>query len=304
MNKDINNLVIIGSGPSGLTCGIYAARADLKPIVIAGNNPGGQLMNTDKIENFPGFKSISGPDFMMQIIEQSESLGIQFEYENVSSIKKEDNLFYINLESGKQIISRTVLIATGAKHRHLNVKGEEEFINKGVSWCATCDGPLYKDKITAVIGGGNTAVMEALFLSGFSKKVYLVHRRDKLRADNVLQEKLFAKKNIECIWNSKIISIEGSKNVESIVIQNSQNDEINIINVDGIFIAIGTEPSSEFIRDIVETDSMGYIKTNNTKTSVDGIFAAGDVVSGSLKQAIYAAGQGALASKEIEEYLR
>lgn len=292
------DIAIIGSGPAGLTAAIYLARSGLNPLIISGEKPGGQLINTDLIENYPGFKFIKGADLMMSMLNQAEDLGTKFIYESVNSVLKNNETFQIKLESNELIESKSILIATGANHRHLNIPGEKDFTNKGVSWCATCDGAMYRGKKVAVIGGGNTAVMEALFLSNFVEKVYLIHRRDKLRAEKIMQERLFKNDKIECIWNSQVIEVLGKDKVDSIKL----NDN-SIINLSGVFIAIGTTPSSEFVKDLVNLDSEGYIIANDTKTNCEGIFAAGDIVSGSLKQAIYAAGQGALASKYIEEYL-
>lgn len=294
----MNDIAIIGSGPAGLTAAIYLARSGLNPLIISGEKPGGQLVNTDLIENYPGFKSIKGADLMMSMINQSESLGAKFVYESVNFISKNNGTFQIKLESNELIEAKSVLIATGANHRHLNIPGEKEFTNKGVSWCATCDGAMYRGKTVAVIGGGNTAAMEALFLSNFAEKVYLIHRRDTLRAEKIMQERLFANNKIECLWNSQVIEILGDDKVNSIRLNNG-----SIINLSGVFIAIGTTPSSEFVKELVKLDSEGYVIANDTKTTCEGIFAAGDIVSGSLKQAIYAAGQGALASRYIEEYL-
>lgn len=294
----MNNIIIIGTGPAGLTAAIYLARSGLNPLIISGEKPGGQLINTDLIENYPGFKSIKGADLMMLMLEQAESLGTKFIYESVDSISKNEDSFNLRLTSNEVVESKSVLIATGANHRHLNIPGEKEFTNKGVSWCATCDGAMYREKKVAVIGGGNTAVMEALFLSNFAEKVYLIHRRDELRAEKIMQEKLFKNDKIECIWNSQVVEILGKDKVESIKLNND-----SMLNLSGIFIAIGTTPSSKFVKDLIDLDSEGYIIANETKTSCQGIFAAGDIVSGSLKQAIYAAGQGALASRYIEEYL-
>lgn len=294
----MEQVVIIGSGPAGLTAAIYLARTGLSPVVICGNKPGGQLINTDMIENYPGFESINGADLMMRFIAQAEKFGARLVYESVKTVEKIDFGFRIQLESEEFFESRTVLVATGAAHRHLGVPGENEFTNKGVSWCATCDGPLYRGKVVAVVGGGNTAVMEALYLSSIAEKVYLVHRRDKLRAERVLQERLFERHNIECIWNSEVVEILGDTSLRSIGLNNGQ-----ILDVSALFIAVGVVPSSGFVSDLVALDDSGYIIANETETSVPGVFAAGDVVSGSLKQAVFAAGQGCLAAQSIGQYL-
>lgn len=306
MTDTIENVVIIGAGPAGLTCAIYAARSRLSPIIIAGNLPGGQLINTDMIENFPGFKSISGPNLMMGMIDHAESVGTKIIYETVTSVEKIDdsNLFKITLSNGDFIISKTVVIATGASHKHLNIDGEKKFTNKGVSWCATCDGPMYRGKKVAVVGGGNTALMEALFLSNFAEHVYIIHRRDTFRADKITQQRVLDNAKISIIWNSVATKIDGELKVSNITLKNVKINSEEVLNVDGVFIAIGTSPSSDFVKNIVELDNDGYIKVVDTQIlSCNGLFAAGDVVSESLKQAIYAAGQGALAANKIEEYL-
>ena len=300
----MENITIIGSGPAGLTAAIYLSRAELNPLVVAGDLPGGQLINTSMVENYPGFDSILGLDLMMKMMDQARKCGTRVLDESVQNISKgEDGFFETTLNSGKVLTSKSVLIATGAKHKHLGIPGEDELTNKGVSWCATCDGPLYKNKTVAVVGGGNTAVMEALFLSNFVEKVYLIHRRDMLRADKLMQEKLRMKRNVSFVWDSEIKHILGNTSVEKIVVKNRIDEREEEIMVDGVFIAIGTSPVSEFVAGFVDFDEEGYIIANNTKTSQPGVFAAGDVVSGSLKQAVYAAGQGALAAKRIEEYL-
>ncbi len=295
----MKNTVIIGSGPAGLTAAIYLARSGLDPIVICGEKPGGQLINTDMIENYPGFESINGAELMMKILTQAEKLGAKIVYETVSNVSKSyDEGSKIELQSGEVLESKTVLISTGASHRRLEIPGEKEFTNKGVSWCATCDGPMYRGKMVAVVGGGNTAVMEALFLSNLVEKVYLIHRRDALRAEKIMQERLFACRNVECIWNSQISEIIGDTKLQAIKLNTG-----NTLDVSALFIAIGVVPSSDFVKNLVKLDAEGYVIANETQTSIPGIFAAGDIVSGSIKQAIFAAGQGCQASQMIEQYL-
>ncbi|MBQ7524589.1 MAG: thioredoxin-disulfide reductase [Alphaproteobacteria bacterium] len=295
----LRNTVIIGSGPAGLTAAIYLARSGMSPIVIAGERPGGQLCNTDVIENFPGFEAINGAELMMRVLTQAEKLGTELIYETVQRVVKNGGSFEISLSSGETLQSRTVLASTGARHKHLGVPGEKEFTNKGVSWCATCDGALYRGKNVAVVGGGNTAVAEALFLSHIAEKVYLIHRRDTLRAEEVMQKKLFDTGNVDCVWNEEIAEILGNDRVDSVKLKNSGK----ALSVSAIFIAVGTSPSSEIFNGILKLDPEGYIVATETETSVPGIFSAGDVVSGSVKQAVYAAGQGCLASQRIEKYL-
>lgn len=300
----VKDSIIIGSGPAGLTAAIYLSRAMIDPIVFMGPNPGGQLITSPLIENYPGVKSISGCDLIFNIISQVQDNNVELIYESVSSIiPNNDNTFTVNYSDNEQIVTKTILIATGAHHNKLNIPGEDKFVGKGVSWCATCDGPLYKNKRVAVIGGGNTAVIEALFLSNIASEVLLIHRRDKLRADPSDIEKIKYKTNIKYIFNSIVNNIDGNNTVNSIKLMNIINNNTTELQVDAVFIAIGTKPSSDLVKDIINTDESGYIITNSTRTSCDGIFASGDVVSGSLKQAIYAAGQGALAAVNIQQYL-
>ncbi len=294
----MNNVVIIGSGIAGLTASIYLARSGIAPVVFCGNNPGGQLMQTDMIENYPGFESISGAELMMKTMNQAEKLGAQMIYESVTKITSAENYFEIGITSGIKQTAKAVLIATGATHKRLGCKGETEFSNKGVSWCATCDGAMNKGKIVAVIGGGNTAVMEALFLSNIASKVYLIHRRDTLRADEIMKKKVFATPNIECVWNANVEEIIGNTKVTAIKLDNGKT-----IDVSAVFIAIGVKPATEFIEDLVELDDSGYIISDETRTSVPGVFVAGDVENCVTKQAVYAAGRGCLAAQQIERYL-
>ncbi|MDR1288905.1 MAG: thioredoxin-disulfide reductase [Holosporales bacterium] len=299
-----NDIIIIGAGPAGLACSIYLARSGYLPIVLTGDAPGGQLIKTDIIENYPGFREISGCDLMMKMMSQAEGLGSEFIYEIVDSISKIAGNFNLKLTSGATLISKAILIATGATHKKIGCPGEDDFTNKGVSWCATCDGPLLKEnKTVAVVGGGNTAVMEALFLSKFAAKVFLIHRRSSLRADKIMQDKLFSNDKIEVIWNSEVSEICGNQILEAIHLKSTIDNSERTLKIDGLFVAIGTVPASSFIQNLVEMDDNGYIKATDTLTSCDGVFAAGDVVSGSLKQAIFAAGSGALAARRIEEYL-
>ncbi|MDR0630737.1 MAG: thioredoxin-disulfide reductase [Holosporales bacterium] len=291
---------IIGSGPAGLTAAIYLARAGLHSVIITGKEPGGQLVRTDVVENYPGFESISGADLMMSMLKQAENLGTELIYEDVINI---ENSFDIHLSSGNKIAAQSVVIATGAKHKRLGCVGEKEFENRGVSGCATCDGPRYRGETVAVVGGGNTAAMEASFLAKLAAKVLLIHRRDSLRADKISQKRIFDNPKIEVLWNSEIVEISGSRSVEEIKVKNNKDGSNNLFKVAGVFIAIGTAPASEFVRNFVNRDSEGYIIACNTKTSKTGVFAAGDIVSGSLKQAVFAAGQGALAAKCVEEFV-
>lgn len=296
----MNNIIVIGAGVAGLTASIYLGRSGLKVSVIAGDVPGGQLTKTSFVENYPGFaKPILGVDLMMQMMEQASRFGAEIIYDTVTSVTIER---IVTLASGTAVAPDAILIATGCSHNKLGIPGEHEFTNKGVSWCATCDGPLYRNKKVAVVGGGNAAVMEAIFLSNFASEVLLIHRRDTLRADKSEQEKIFSNSKIKCIWNSEVINIQGDSKLKSITLRN-KHDRCTDMEIDGLFIAIGMHPATDFVKEVVRLDNAGYVIASETETSVPGIFVAGDVVSGSLKQAIYAAGQGALAARAIERWL-
>tara|TARA_B100000035_G_scaffold13207_1_gene10896 strand:+ start:2870 stop:3808 length:939 start_codon:yes stop_codon:yes gene_type:complete len=301
------NITIIGSGPAGYTAAIYAARAGLSPLMISGLEQGGQLMITTDVENYPGFeKPIQGPWLMEQMKNQAKSFGTRILVDFVKDIDLKTLPFKLKTE--KEVIkSNSIVIATGAKANWLNIKGEQEFMGFGVSACATCDGFFFKDKDVAVVGGGNTAVEEALFLSNLCRKVYLIHRRDKLRAEKILQERLFQKKNVDFIWNSNVTEITGDlekKLLQSIIIKNKK-DEINQLLIDGFFVAIGHSPATTLFKNKLQMDNDGYIFTepNSTKTDIEGVFAAGDVTDRLYRQAVTAAGMGCMSAIEAESFL-
>jgi len=301
------NITIIGSGPAGYTAAIYAARAGLSPLMISGLEQGGQLMITTDVENYPGFeKPIQGPWLMEQMKNQAKSFGTRILVDFVKDIDLKTLPFKLKTE--KEVIkSNSIVIATGAKANWLNIKGEQEFMGFGVSACATCDGFFFKDKDVAVVGGGNTAVEEALFLSNLCRKVYLIHRRDKLRAEKILQERLFQKKNVDFIWNSNVTEITGDlekKLLQSITIKNKK-DEINKLLIDGFFVAIGHSPATTLFKNKLQMDNDGYIFTepNSTKTDIEGVFAAGDVTDRLYRQAVTAAGMGCMSAIEAESFL-
>jgi len=301
------NITIIGSGPAGYTAAIYAARAGLSPLMISGLEQGGQLMITTDVENYPGFeKPIQGPWLMEQMKNQAKSFGTRILVDFVKDIDLKTLPFKLKTE--KEVIkSNSIVIATGAKANWLNIKGEQEFMGFGVSACATCDGFFFKNKDVAVVGGGNTAVEEALFLSNLCRKVYLIHRRDKLRAEKILQERLFQKKNVDFIWNSNVTEITGDlekKLLQSIIIKNKK-DEINQLLIDGFFVAIGHSPATTLFKNKLQMDNDGYIFTepNSTKTDIEGVFAAGDVTDRLYRQAVTAAGMGCMSAIEAESFL-
>ena len=301
------NITIIGSGPAGYTAAIYAARAGLSPLMISGLEQGGQLMITTDVENYPGFeKPVHGPWLMEQMKNQAKSFGTRILVDFVKDVDL--NSLPFKLKTEKEVIkSNSIVIATGAKANWLNIKGEQEFMGFGVSACATCDGFFFKDKDVAVVGGGNTAVEEALFLSNLCRKVHIIHRRDKLRAEKILQERLFQKKNVDFIWDSNVTEISGDlekKVLQSITIKNKKN-EINQLSIDGFFVAIGHSPATTLFKNKLQMDNDGYIFTepNSTKTDIDGVFAAGDVTDRLYRQAVTAAGMGCMSAIEAESFL-
>ncbi|MGC9069727.1 MAG: thioredoxin-disulfide reductase [Elusimicrobiales bacterium] len=297
------DIAIIGSGPAGLTAAIYTQRGGMKSIIIGGPAPGGLLLQTMEIENFPGFeKPISGYDLMSRIINQAKRLGavLTTDYADDIIIK---NPFEIKA-GANTYIAKAIIVATGSSPRRLGIEGEERFKNRGVSYCATCDGFFYKGKDVCVIGGGDTACEEAVFLTGFANKVYLIHRRDKLRASALLQEKVKKNSKIEIVFNHIVKEIKGENRVEKVVLKNTLDGSEREISLNGVFIAIGHEPNSSILKGKVEIDSEGYVKVNgNYETSVKGIFACGDVVDKIYKQAVIAAGSGAMAAMNAIKYI-
>ena len=303
-----SKVLIIGSGPAGYAAAIYSSRAGLSPLMISGIEPGGQLMITTEVENYPGFENpIQGPWLMEQMKKQSEAFGTKIINDYVIDVDFSQFPFVIRTEKEKYL-SYSVIIATGAKAKWLGIPGEDKFMGFGVSACATCDGFFFKNKNVVVVGGGNTAAEEALFLSNICKKVTLIHRRDKLRAEKILQNRLFEKKNVEIIWNSQLKEILGNKEnklIEKIVIKNTSDNNENQIILDGLFVAIGHKPATEIFLKKLEIDEDGYIltKADSTKTSIDGVFAAGDVTDKIYRQAVTAAGMGCMGALEAEKFL-
>ena len=303
-----SKVLIIGSGPAGYAAAIYSSRAGLRPLMISGIEPGGQLMITTDVENYPGYENpIQGPWLMEQMKKQSEAFGTKIINDYVTDVDFSKFPFEINTEKEKYF-SYSVIIATGAKAKWLGVPGEDEFKGFGVSACATCDGFFFKNKNVVVVGGGNTAAEETIFLSNICKKVTLIHRRDKLRAEKILQNRLFEKKNVEVIWNNELKEIIGeneNKLIKKIIIKNTKNFDENEINLDGLFVAIGHKPATEIFLNKLEIDDDGYIltKADSTKTNIDGVFAAGDVTDKIYRQAVTAAGMGCMGALEAEKFL-
>lgn len=301
---DVYDIVIIGGGPAGLTAGMYAARAALKCILIERGMPGGQAATTDQIENYPGFpEGIGGPDLMMNMHQQALKFGLETKFGEVNELKKDGQWFFVNV-SGQDIKARSVIIATGTESLNLGVEGEQRFRGRGVSYCATCDGAFFKGLKVAVIGGGDAALEEGMFLTRFASKVYLVHRRNEFRATKVVQERLREFPQIELVLNSVVASILGDNKVEAIKVKNLATGEEKAIAVDGVFVYIGQKPNSELVKDMVQLDERGYIITDqNMQTSLPGLFAAGDVRVTPLRQVVTAVSDGAVAAVSAEKYI-
>ena len=303
---EINNVIIIGSGPAGYTAAIYAARANLKPILVSGLQPGGQLTITTDVENYPGYEDpIQGPWLMEQMQKQAAHVGTEIINSQVTEVFLNEKIKKLNLDNGTTLNTKTVIISTGAQARWLGLENEAKFQGHGLSACATCDGFFFKDKEVAVIGGGNSAAEEALFLTKFATKVYLVHRRDKLRAEKILQDRLKQNSKIDFIWNSEVTKFNGNDDLESIDLLNKQDNKISNLKIDGVFIAIGHDPATQLFKGQLKMDDGGYIITDpdSTKTSIEGVFAAGDVRDKIYRQAVTAAGMGCMAALEVEKYL-
>ncbi|MBW2556833.1 MAG: thioredoxin-disulfide reductase [Deltaproteobacteria bacterium] len=298
------DLVIIGGGPAGLAAGLYAARARLKVILVEKVVVGGQIVISDWIENYPGFpEGLSGPDLVQKFTEQAKRFGLNIENNAAVSVDLSDPVKRI-VFNDRTVTTHTIIIATGASPKKLDAPGEEMFYGKGVSSCATCDAPFFKDRIVAAVGGGDTAVKESLFLTRFVKKVYLIHRRDRLRAEMILQEQALANEKIEIIWDSVLTGIQGFTNVENITVQNVRTKEEKTLSVDGCFIWVGEMPNTKFLADGIKLDEKGFIVANlNMETSVPGVFVAGDVRNTPLRQVATAVGDGAVAAFSAGHYI-
>lgn len=304
MGNQIYDVIVIGSGPAGLTAAIYAARADLKILVIAGVEAGGQLMLTTEVEDFPGFpNSVQGPKLMGEMRKQAENLGAEIINENVTKVDFKVRPF--KLFAGEKVyLGKSVIIATGANAKWLGLESEKRLIGKGVSACAVCDGPFFKGKSVAVVGGGDSALREALFLAKLAKAVSVIHRRDKLRAFPILQQRAFATKNIKFIWNSEVEEVLGKERVEGVLIKDLKTNKTSNLAVDALFIAIGHKPNTEFLKGQLELNERNYIVLkNHSETSVPGVFAAGDAHDWRYQQAVTAAGAGCMAAMDAQDWL-
>ena len=309
MSEYSSKLIVIGSGPAGYTAAIYAARAGLNPILVAGNQIGGQLTMTSTIENFPGFSNpITGNELMENMRQQALNTGVTIIEDKITEVDFVNRPFVLSSEKGNFFTAQSIIIATGSSAKWLELESEKKYIGFGVSACATCDAFFYKNKTVAVVGGGNSAAEEALYLTNFASKVILIHRRDALRADNIMQKRLLENHKINILWNSVIKEIKGDENPKSvnmITVKNVKTDEEQHINIDGVFIAIGHKPNTDIFKEYLNLDATGYIKTNpdSTQTNIAGVFAAGDVKDPRFRQAITAAGSGAMAAMEATKYL-
>jgi thioredoxin reductase (NADPH) len=308
-NSISTRVAVLGSGPAGFTAAIYAARAGLSPIVIQGIQPGGQLTTTTDVENYPGFREvIQGPWLMEEMQAQAEHVGTKVIWDHISEVDLSRRPFRLTGDSGAQIFADALVIATGAQAKWLGLPSEEHMKGRGASACATCDGFFYRGKKVAVIGGGNTAVEEALYLTNHSHDVTLIHRRDTLRAEKILQDRLFANEKIDVIWDSEVVEFVGGGEPEALIgldIRNKLTGEISRVEVEGAFVAIGHQPATELFKGQLKLDDEGYIlvEAGTTRTSVAGVFACGDVMDKIYRQAVTAAGTGCMAALDAEKYL-
>ena len=300
-------LVIVGSGPAGYTAAVYAARAGLSPVVIAGSvTAGGELMNTTDVENFPGFpEGIQGPELMENMRQQAERFGAQVVYDDVASIDFAPGAHKLTTALGSEYTAQAVILATGSAYRHLNVPGEDQLSGHGVSWCATCDGFFFKDQHIAVVGGGDSALEEATFLTRFASKVTLIHRRQEFRASVAMQKRAQEDPKLEFLLDSEVASINGDTSVTGLTIRNTVTGEESELPVTGLFVAIGSDPRTDLFKDTLDLREDGYLAIDGrtSKTSVEGVFAAGDVIDPVYRQAVTAAGSGCVAALDAEHYL-
>lgn len=303
----MRDVIIIGSGPAGYTAAIYAARAQLNPLVIASSvEPGGELMKTTEVENFPGFpEGLMGPDLMANFQAQAERFGAEILFDDVIEVDLTGDVKIVKTGMGETYEAKTVIISTGAAYRELGLENEKALSGHGVSWCATCDGFFFREKTIAVVGGGDSAMEEANFLTKFASKVYVIHRRDTLKASKIMQQRAFDNPKIEFIWNAGVAELKGDGKLEAVVLEDARNGERTEMALDGLFIAIGNDPRVSLVENQVELTEDRFIKVEgrSSKTSLPGVFAAGDVIDPTYRQAITAAGSGCVAALDAEHYL-
>lgn len=297
------DLIILGGGPAGLTAGLYATRSKLKTLLIEKMYLGGQIVNTYQLENYPGFEEISGPDLISRMEAQTKKYGLEIINEDVLGLDIKGDIKKVNTNN-KTYEAKAIILTMGATPKRLGIESESKFIGSGISFCATCDGAFYKDATVAVIGGGNTAVEDAVYLTKFAKKVYIIHRRNELRATKTEQDKAFANDKIEFIWDTVVTDIEGEYGVEGLKLKNVKTGEENSLKVDGVFVAIGYSPNTEIVKGIIDMDEYGYIVTDDDmQTNIPGVFAAGDIRHKTLRQVVTATGDGAIAAYVAEKYI-
>ncbi|MFA7744337.1 thioredoxin-disulfide reductase [Salinicoccus roseus] len=301
--ENIYDVVIIGAGPAGMTAAVYASRANLKTVMLERGMPGGQMANTEEVENFPGFDFITGPELSTKMFEHSQKFGAEYKYGDIKSV--EDKGDYKVLKTGSEdILTRTIIIATGAEYKKVGVDGEDALGGRGVSYCAVCDGAFFKEKELVVIGGGDSAVEEGVFLTKFASKVTIVHRRDQLRAQKILQDRAFKNDKIEFIWDTEIQSINGDSRVESVTLLDKNTGSKYEYDADGVFIYVGMKPLTAPFEDLGILNALGYVETNDEmETSIPGIFAAGDVRNKTLRQIVTATGDGSIAAQNAQHYI-
>lgn len=300
----MEKVVILGSGPAGLSAALYTARANLSPVVVEGLQPGGQLTTTTEVENYPGFpEACDGTDLVMRMRSQAERFGTRYVMDEVVATDLQPGKLTVSLAGGDQLETQTLVIATGASARYLGLPSEQRLIGKGVSGCATCDGAFYRGQKVAVVGGGDTAMEDALFLSRLVEHVTVIHRRDALRASSIMGERVLANEKITMAWDSVVDDVLGEDGVEGVKLRNVKSGEIEAIEVTGLFVAIGHDPNTGIFGDQLEKDEQDFLVTTNTRTSIPGVFAAGDVQDPLYKQAVTAAGSGCMAALEVERFL-
>ncbi|MBL6592860.1 MAG: thioredoxin-disulfide reductase [Candidatus Aquiluna sp.] len=303
----MREVIIIGSGPAGYTAAIYAARAQLNPLLIASSvEPGGELMKTTEVENYPGFpEGLMGPDLMANFQAQAERFGTEILFDDVVEVDLKGDTKVVKTGAGETFEAKSVIISTGAAYRELGLPKEKELSGHGVSWCATCDGFFFRDKVIAVVGGGDSAMEEANFLTKFASKVYIIHRRDSLKASKIMQQRSFDNPKIEFIWNSAVAELKGDAKLEGVVLEDTETGEKTDLALEGLFIAIGNDPRVDLVENQVELTPDRFIKVDGrtSKTSLPGVFASGDVIDPTYRQAITAAGSGCVAALDAEHYL-